>query len=384
MIENSEDPAMAGADLAAISKEAISPADLVDPWIEIDSDALMWNLAQIRTRVGNRPVMAVVKCNAYGHGTVEVAQVLKGAGVDQFAVVKVAEALALRARLGGSILNMGSFSAQEADVLVANRISQSMYTDAVDLLAEAARKTRTSARVHIKVDTGMSRVGVPFSSALEFIGRVGRMPEIEIEGVFTTLTEEPDFDLVQIERLNDVCSDARNAGLSIGFMHAASSAAVAERPAAHLDLVRPGSAIVGLEPLPNLDLRPTLTLKARVTLVKQLAPGDTIGYHRSGQVDKKMTLATVPVGYADGYPAQLADKADVLIRGQRWPAISYVSANHTLVDVTGSDVREGDEVVLVGTQGDNTIDLGELATHSGRSVYQLATGMSPLLPRIVV
>ncbi len=359
------------------------PADLVDPWLEIDSGALGWNLTQISNRVGDRPVMAVVKCNAYGHGAVEVARVLKQDGVNQFAVVKVGEALALRDSVGGSILNMGSFSAQEVEVLVGEGISQSVYTGAVDLLAEAARRVDVSARVHIKIDTGMSRVGVPFSSAVEFIHRVGRMPEIEIEGVFTTLTEEPDFDLVQIERLHQVCSDARGAGLPIGVMHAASSAAVAERPAAYLDVVRPGSAIVGLEPLPNLDLRPTMTFKARVTLVKRLRPGNTIGYHRVGKVDQEMTLATIPVGYADGYPPEVADKADVLIKGRRWPAISYISANHTLVDVTGSDVREGDEAVLVGSQGDNTITLEELATHSGRSVYQLATGMNPLLPRIV-
>lgn len=369
--------------LGAGGNQVMVPADLVDPWLEIDSGALGWNLTQIGNRVGDRPVMAVVKCNAYGHGAVEVARVLKQDGVNQFAVVKVGEALALRDSVGGSILNMGSFSAQEVEVLVGEGISQSVYTGAVDLLAEAARRVDISARVHIKIDTGMSRVGVPFSSAVEFIHRVGRMPEIEIEGVFTTLTEEPDFDLVQIERLHQVCSDARGAGLPIGVMHAASSAAVAERPAAYLDVVRPGSAIVGLEPLPNLDLRPTMTFKARVTLVKRLRPGNTIGYHRVGKVDQEMTLATIPVGYADGYPPQVADKADVLIKGRRWPAISYISANHTLVDVTGSDVREGDEAVLVGSQGDNTITLGELATHSGRSVYQLATGMNPLLPRIV-
>lgn len=359
--------------------------DLVDPWLEINTNHLIWNLGQVRRLVGDTPIMAVVKCNAYGHGTVGVAQVLANAGVDQFAVVKTAEAVALRQNgIEGQILNFGAFSAQEAEQLVHMGISQAVFSDSVTRLADAATKAGTEARVQIKVDTGLSRIGVPYGSAVDFIAHVDRMPGVEIEGVFTTLTEEPDFDLVQVKRLEQVCAEATRRGISVGTMHTASSGGITERPGAYLDMVRPGNALYGLEQLPNLDLRPAMSLKTRVTLVKRLHPGDTIGYHRARQVDQEMLLATLPIGYSDGYPPQAVDRADVLIRGTRWPVIAYLSANHTLVDVTGSDVQQDDEAVLFGTQGDTTISLEEVAERTETTVYRLATGMSPLLPRVFV
>jgi alanine racemase len=360
-------------------------ADRVDPWLEIDTGHLLWNLAQVRRQAGDRPVMAVVKCNAYGHGTVGVARVLARAGVEDFAVVKVAEAVALRDDgYRGRILNFGAFSSEEADQLVRLGVSQSVFTDSITLLAEAAERVGEPARVHIKVDTGMSRVGVQHETAASFIERVDAMDGVEIEGVFTTLTEEPDFDLVQVDRLEQVCAQAAALGISVGTVHAASSSGVAERPGSYLDMVRPGSAIYGFEQLPGLDLRPTLSMKTRVTLVKHLGPGATIGYHRVHRVEEDMLLATLPVGYADGYSPRAAGTADVLIQGKRCPVIAYVSANHTLVDVTDSDVQAGDEVILFGTQDGASISLAEVAERTGSSPYQLATGLNPLLPRVYV
>ena len=298
-------------------------------------------------------------------------------------MVKVQEAAALReSGIKGQILNFGAFSAEDAHQLVAMRITQSVFSDAVEFLAAAAVAADKPARVQIKVDTGMSRVGVPYESAAGFIERTNDLAGVQIEGVFTTLTEEPDFDLQQIERLRSVCAQAIEGGISIGTMHAVSSSGIAQRPGTYLDLVRPGNALYGLEELPGLDLRPTPSFKTRVALVKQLQPGDTIGYHRVHTVDSDMRLATLPIGYADGYPPRAVDKAEVLIRGSRWPVIGYISANHSLVDVTGSDIKEGDEAVLFGTQSDATISLGELAAWSDMSVYQLATGLSPMLPRV--
>ena len=356
---------------------------MVDPWLEIDTESLLWNLDQVRSRVDGTPIMAVVKCNAYGHGAVGIATFLERAGVDQFAVVKLDEAVALReAGIKGRILNFGAFSENDAQRLIELEITQSVFSDAVEHLAAAAASSAKPAHVHIKVDTGMSRVGVPYQSAVEFVERVHGMAGVKIDGVFTTLTEEPDFDLVQIERLKSVCEAAADAGIPSGMMHAASSSGVSELVGASLDMVRPGNALYGFEQLPNLELRPTLTLKTRVTLVKRLVPGDTMGYHRARTVDQEMLLATLPIGYADGYPADAVERADVLIRGTRWPVVGFISANHTLVDVNGSDIEEGDEVVLIGTQDDATVSLEELAHRSGTSAYRLATGLSPLMPRV--
>ena len=365
--------------------EPCLPAHRIDPWLEIDTDHLLGNLAQVRRHVGDTPVMAVVKCNAYGHGTVGVARVLAKAGVEDFAVVKVAEAIALREDgCEARILNFGAFSPREVDDLVRFGITQSVFTDSVTLLADAARRLGEPARVHIKVDTGMSRVGVGYQGAIDFIEMVAALPGVEIDGLFTTLTEEPDFDLVQVQRLRQVSEQATARGISVGTVHAASSSAVAKHPDAYLDMVRPGNAIYGFEQLPGLELRSTLSMRTRVILVKRLSPGDSVGYHRVHRVDEEMLLATLPVGYADGYPPQAVGTADVLIRGRRHPVIAYISANHTLVDVTGSEVGEGDEVVLFGTQDGATISVSELAERTGRSPYQLATGLSPLLPRVFV
>jgi len=362
------------------------PSEFVDPWLELNSKNIAWNVAQVRKRVENRPIIAVVKCNAYGHGLVGFAKVLQGYNFQHFAVVKVEEAVALRENgIKGTILNFGPFSAQEAEQLVRYDISQSVFSEAVASLAAAARKLNKRARVHIKVDTGLARVGVPYSEAIPFIEKMASMPDIAIEGIFTTLTEELEDDRIQVERLLQVCEDAKKKGISLGIRHAASSLAIANSPGTFLDMVRPGNCLYGLEPLSNMDLKPVMSLKTRIIYVKKMKPGDTIAYHRRYKVEKEMLLATLPLGYSDGYPYHAVDKAEVLIHGRRYPLIAYMSANHAFVDVTDArDVKIGDEVVLFGSQGNGQISIGEVAEWGDSSVYKVPILMNPMLPRIFV
>jgi alanine racemase len=359
------------------------PCDQVDPWLEIKIPHLKWNVAQVQKHVGETPIMAVVKCNAYGHGAVGIAKILEAQGIQQFAVVKVQEAVLLREQgIQGILLNFGPFSASEAEQLVRHDITQSVYSETVDTLAAAAKRLGTSAKVHVKVDTGLSRVGVPYPSAVAYLERLAAMPNLVMDGIFTTLAGEDDFDPIQLERLHQVCDDAAAKGISVGVRHAASTDAVVTRASAFLDLVRPGNCFYGFEPLPPMELKPVLSLKTRVILVKTVVPGDTISYHRRLTIDTPRRLAILPLGYADGYPFQAVDKAEVLIRGRRWPVIVYMSGNHATVDITGAeDIQIGDEVVVIGTQGDETITLQEVATWAGSSVYKVATAMSPFLPR---
>lgn len=359
------------------------PEEVFDPWLEINTSNLAWNISQVRKRVENRPIMAVIKCNAYGHGLVGMAKSLAEQNIRHFAVVKVQEALSLRENgIKGTILNFGPFSRQEAEQIVRYNISQSVFSRAVDNLADAARKLNRQARVHIKIDTGLGRVGVPYYEALAFVEKVASMPDIAIEGIFTTLTEEEDFDNIQIERLLQICNGAKKKGISVGLRHAASSGAITYFPPSFLDMVRPGNCLYGLEPLPNLDLKPVMTLKTRVIYVKKLRPGDTVGYHRVYKVEKETLLATLPLGYSDGYPPQAVNKADVLIHGQRWPLVAYMSANHATVDITGIEgIKIGDEVVVFGTQKGNEISIGEVAKWGDISVYKVVIYMNPLLPR---
>ena len=368
---------------SAVAPEGTN-CEQVDPWLEINTKNLEWNVSQVREIVGDKPIMAVVKCNAYGHGTVGVAKVLENQGVRQFAVVKAQEAAAMRENgIRGTILNFGPFSPFEAKQIVSYEISQSIFSKEVDTLAEAARKLDKTAKVHIKVDTGLSRVGVPYNQALSFIEKIASRPGIVIEGIFTTLAEEEDFDPIQIERLKKVCNDAEVKGISVGIRHAASTSAVVNNPASYLDMVRPGNCFYGFEPQANMNLKPVMALKTRIIMVKKVYPGDTVSYHRRLKVEEERLLAILPLGYADGYPFQAVNKAEVLIRGRRWPLIVYMSANHATVDITGSEnIQIGDEVVMFGAQAGETISIMEVAAWADSSVYKVATGMSPFLPRI--
>lgn len=369
---------------------SLSTSGRTDPWLEIDLNNIAWNLLQIRERVHPRPVMAVIKANAYGHGLVEIARFLEQQNIRFLAVGKVQEALLLReSAVKTPILNFGPFSNQDAEQLVQLNISQSVYADNVSFLADAAHKLHQKAKVHIKVDTGLGRVGVPYYQAISFIEKVAAMTDISIEGIFTTFTEDENFDKIQLERFLHVCDAAKKQGINIRLRHAASSAALLSFPQAHLDMVRPGITIYGHYPsdkeyqVRKIDLKPAMTLKTRVMYVKTLRPGDSVSYHRRFTAQQETQVATLPVGYSDGFPHQVAEKGEVIIQGRRYPIIAAVTANHTTVNITGSNgIKIGDEAVLIGKQGDNQITVEQLADWVGTSVYKIVIGMNPLLPRI--
>jgi alanine racemase len=372
-----------------LSAQPAAPSQLADPWLEIDLNNIPWNLRQIRTRVGGRPIMAVIKANAYGHGLVEVGKFLEQQKVAFLAVGKFEEALRLRqAGVATPTLNFGSFSKNEAKEIVRRDISQSVYTDDFALLAEVAQSRDLPAKVHIKIDTGLGRIGVPYHQALPFVEKVAASPSVQIEGIFTPFTEDDAYDRTQLRRFLEICDGAQKKGISVGLRHAASSAGILSFPDGYLDMVRPGIAIYGQYPsvreyqARKIDLRPAMALKTRVMYVKDLRRGDSVSYHRAFVAQKKTRLATVSIGYSDGYPYQAGGKAEVLIGGRRWPSVALVTSNHANVDVTGADsVKIGDEVVLFGKQGEAAITAEELAAWAGTSVYKVLIWMNPDLPR---
>lgn len=388
----------AGIPFLLASEGAPSPSrpapsqDHVGPWLEIDQAAVLWNVSQIRKESKGRPVMAVVKANGYGHGVVEVGKILERARVDALAVGTISEALSLRASgITVPILNFGPFSPASTEELVRANVAQTVYTDDVDALAAASRKLNKRAGVHLKIDTGLGRVGVPHSQAILFIEKLASTPEVKIEGVFSALTEDEDFDRVQLARFLEVVRTAKSRGLSLGLRHLASSAGVLAFPAAHLDMVRPGIMVYGEYPSAKeyrarkLDLRPALTLKAKVAYVKKLNPGDSVSYHRKFTAKSETVVATLPVGYSDGYSHRAAGRGAVIIRGTRCPIID-VTANHTTVNVTnsGSPTEIGDVAVLMGRQEASTVTAQEVAEWAGTSSYKTLIHMSPHLPRVVL
>jgi alanine racemase len=373
------------ADFPAISTASPFPADHFTLWLELDMENLAWNVKETGKRIGQRPILAVVKCNAYGHGLVEISKGLVKNGIHHFAVVKAREALSLRENnINGMILNLGSFSSLEAVDLVKHDISQSVFSETVNILADEARKQNKPARVHIKIDTGLGRVGVPLEEAPDFIKKVASMPEIKIEGVFTVLTGNEKIP-GQLKHFAGICDAVEKQCISLGFRHAAASGDVAEAPAqAYLDMVRPGNCLYGLAPLANMNLKPVLSLKSRVVLTKRIPAGAKFGRYDCCKVEKDTLLAYVPVGSADGYPSHQPGKGGVLIKGRYFPLKGFVSSYYTTVDITGSDdIETGDEVVLIGKQGNREITNAELAEHSNQSVYQTPVYLNPNIPRLI-
>jgi alanine racemase len=359
-----------------------------EPWIEINLSNMAWNIEQIRKRVKNIPIMAVIKANAYGLGLAPIAQFLQKQGIKHLAVVKLQEAFMLRKDGNNSyILNLGPLCLEAAEDIVNHNIAQSVYTDEVSALSETALEVKKSAVVHLMIDTGLGRVGIPYYKALPFIRKVSSLKGISIAGILTTLTEEDEFDREQLRRFTQICQQAQEEAINIGLRHALSSDGIL-RHTDYLDLVRPGILIYGHYPSDKayderlIDLKPALQLKCRVAYVKELRPGDGVSYHRPFMAKKKELVATLPIGYSDGLPPTIADKAQVLIQGKRYPLIAAVTANHCTALITGSEgIKIGDEAVLIGTQGNEMIPAEELAKHAGTSVYKLLIGLNPHLPR---
>lgn len=362
-------------------------------WLEVDLDSVVWNLERIAERVGGAQIVAVVKNDAYGHGAVAVARVLVEHGVRSLAVARVREALILRqSGIEAELLNMGFFAPTDAEDIVTQSITQALFrwSDAL-ALADAAARSDKEARVHIKVDTGMGRLGVPHEEAVGFVGRVHSLEGLHVAGLFSVLTEDPDFDRLQLSRFLAVAHALEERGIAVGMRHIASSAAILDTPEAFLDAVRPGIMLYGLYPSQRaarerrVELRPAMALKARVGTVKPLLAGEGVSYHRRYVTNRDTRIATLPIGWGDGYPKGMSNGGGVLIHGQRYPIVGDVCANVCMVDVGDqADVKIGDEVVLMGRQGNEEISADEIAARAGgpTSNYDIVTGFRSSLPRV--
>lgn len=359
------------------------------PWIEVDLDAISHNYRQIQ-QICHAPLMPVIKANAYGHGHIEVGRHLERSGAEGLCVGYLREAISLReAGIACPILNLGPFTATEAEKIVTVNISQSVFSDHVDLLNLAAGRLGRKTGVQIKIDTGLGRVGVPHDMALAYIQKVARLKHIRIEGVFTSLSEDKIFDREQLRRFNAVISSATKSGLDPELRHMASSAAILDNPESHMDLVRPGIMLFGHYPSAGefrrrrIDLKPAISLKARVSCVKKIKSGDSVAYHRIYRATEYQTMITGAIGYPDGYPSHLADKALCLVKGRYLPLVAAVTANNIYIrGDDADDIVVGDEILLMGGGRDTPVSVESLVTISGLSEYKLLAGLNPILPRL--
>jgi alanine racemase len=356
-------------------------------WIEVDLDAIGHNLDQVRARTG-REVIPCVKSNAYGHGIVPVVAYMEEKGVKRVLVAKLWEAEQLReAGIKLGIVNIDPlFTADQFEYVVGQGITHTVYRrETADALSDASEKLGKEAKVWVKVDTGLGRVGVRWSEALELISYVNSKPALMIDGVFSTLSEDDELDRLQVERLLEVKKRCQEKGIPVGTMSIASSNAVFYKPYAYLDAVRPGLMLLGMYPEEadkgkGIELRQSLCLKARVEQVKWVEAGESITYSRRFTAPSRMKVGTVHIGYSDGFPRGLTQKGKVRVGDEIRDVLGTVSVNHFLVDLTGTDLKPGDVVEAISREGEN--DTMEVATLAGIMTYSLANGLSLMMPRV--
>ena len=354
----------------------------------VDLAAIRHNASALKPSTAE--LMAVVKADGYGHGDLPAARTALASGAAWLGVALVEEGIRLReAGIDAPILVLSEFPPGSEKEALTAALTPTIYTElGLARLSEAAASTGARPGVHLKVDTGMHRVGVAPEHAEDLIERLARAG-LDLEGVWThfAVAEDPEdpFTGSQLQLLLDLRGRLEARGVRPRYFHAANSGATIARPDSHLDLVRVGVALYGLVPGPKLsgmaDLRPAMSWRSAVSLVKRVRSGEAVSYGLHYRLSKEATIATVPVGYADGYRRAFSDGGEVLIRGRRYPVAGTVTMDQITVDCGDEPVEAGDEVVLMGRQGSEEITADELASWAGTINYEIVCGIGDRVPR---
>jgi alanine racemase len=353
--------------------------------VVVDLEAIRHNVRALKPP--GSQIMAVVKANAYGHGDVAVARAAVEAGATWLGIATPEEGLALRlAGLEVPILVLSELPPGSEAIAIAHRLTPTIYTDMG--LARLASAAPGGVGVHVKIDTGMHRVGIyPPERTLSFLKSV-EATGLHVEALWTHFAKAEDDETTTKEQLAlflSLVDDARNAGHHPEILHAANSAAAILHPDSHLDLIRPGIAIYGIPPSPGvgdeLELRPALIWRSEVSMVKRLPAGERISYGHLYTLRADSWIATVPVGYADGYPRLASSRADALVGGRRCRVGGNVTMDQLLLDCGDVEPGPGDEVILLGSQGDQEVSAWELAARSDTLAYEIVSRIGERVPR---
>ena len=369
-------------------------------WAEIDLDAIENNIKEIRRHVGDKPkIMGVVKADGYGHGYLEVAKTLLENGADSLGVAFLDEAIQLRlCGIDTPILILGNTPSKYAEELIENDIMPNCYTKELAVaMSNAGAKLNKAGKIHIKIDTGMGRVGFRYTEdekinkqTVDEIIEISKLPYLEIDGLFTHFAiaddDDDEYTMLQYNRFNTLCSRIREAGVKVPLCHCCNSAALMRFPEFHMDMVRPGIILYGLMPSDFvskdiLNLKPAMSLKAQITNIKTVEKGTSVSYGRKFKTKNNETkIATVPIGYADGYSRILSDKTEMIVKGKKCKQVGNICMDQCMIDVTNvHNIDKGDEVIIFGREGVTVDDLAEwLETIN----YEVSCVIGKRIPRI--
>ncbi|MFV1990159.1 MAG: alanine racemase, partial [Acidimicrobiales bacterium] len=356
--------------------------------------AIAMNLDALQVHVGAAHVMPIVKANAYGHGIVAVARKLAGLDVHSLGVAYLEEALQLRLHgVETPILVLGGFAARQVSTFLEQNLTMTVPSlEKLRQVDEAAAALGRQARVHLKVDTGMERIGVHYYNAGALLEEAARSRNVHVEGIYSHFANSDAADLssarVQLDRFNEVCAFYDQASLPTPLRHMANSGAILQLPESHLDLVRPGIMLFGVYPsaeaLRSIPLVPAMTWKTSVVYFKVVTPGHPVSYGSTWQSSVETRLVTLPVGYGDGYFRAMSGSAEVLIHGKRYPLVGRICMDQVMVDIGSDSAHNGDEVILMGASEGASISADELANWAGTIPYEILTNINARVPRIYV
>lgn len=371
-------------------------------WAEVDLDALDYNIKSIKSKMAPKhKVMGIVKADAYGHGDGFVGRKLQAGGFDWFGVSNIEEGMSLRNEgITKPILVLGYTPASCVEIMNAQNITNAIVgMEHAKSLQEAAAAAGVVVEGHIKLDTGMTRVGFQtddgdFEQSLKDIIEVSKMPNVKITGIFTHHAvadsytgDNPDFTKMQFARFDKMVKALQDAGVDVGLRHCANSATTIAYPERQIDMCRSGIITYGMLPSDEcegmIDLKPLMTVKSTIGLVKKVPAGSQLSYGRTYTAETDRIIATVPIGYADGYNRALSNKAQMICKGQYVPVVGRVCMDQLMVDVTDvPDVKMGDEIIVVGTDGDKHVTFDDLAAILGTINYELPCVLTKRVPRV--
>lgn len=373
-------------------KKILRPA-----WAEIDLDAIAYNTRNIKQLIGHKDLIAVVKANCYGHGVIDIIPTLLENGVSRFAVAMISEALEIREnKITAPIMILGFTPLYLGEELINNDIEQTVYDlDYARELSKIALSLNKKAKIHIAMDTGMGRIGfLPNEKSIDDITEIYSLEGIDVVGIFTHFStsdeKDKEYSHQQFTKMMSMMDELQKRGVNIPLKHVANSGAIIDLPNTYLDAVRAGIILYGYYPSDevnksNLALKPALTLKATITNVKTLEKDMYISYGRTFKTSDKTVVATIPVGYADGYIRKLGENGKVIIKDQFAPIIGRICMDQFMIDVTNiPDVKIGDEVILLGEKNNLKYNADDIAEKLGTINYEVTCMLKSRLPRVYI